>query len=136
MFFLFLIHFLSFCAHESLGLCFAICDVILLDPFAFRLVSWGKILLNLFIETKETLSPTIKVVLSCRKSLLEEDKSTSEEDKSLSKEIVLVNREVSFGHNGLRGWVENKCILSQPKPRSEYVGRRPGGCSREFYWHG
>ena len=40
-----------------------------------------------------------------------EDERMSEEDKFLLEEIVLVNREVSFGHNGLRGWVEDKCIL-------------------------
>ena len=40
-----------------------------------------------------------------------EGKRMFEEDKSLSEEIVLVNREVSFGHNGLRGWAEDKCIL-------------------------
>ena len=40
-----------------------------------------------------------------------EGERTSEEDISLSEEIVLVNREVSFGHNDLRGWVEDKCTL-------------------------
>ena len=40
-----------------------------------------------------------------------EEESTSEEDESLSIEIVLVNREVSFSHNGLRGWAKDKCIL-------------------------
>ena len=41
-----------------------------------------------------------------------EDERLSEEDKSLLEEIVLVNKEVSFGHNGLKGWAEDKCILS------------------------
>ena len=40
-----------------------------------------------------------------------EDERLSEEDKSLSEETVLVNKEVSFGHNDLRGWAEDKCIL-------------------------
>ena len=31
--------------------------------------------------------------------------------KSLSEKTMLVNKEVSFGHNGLRGWAEDKCIL-------------------------
>ena len=39
------------------------------------------------------------------------DERMSKEDKSLSKETVLVNKEVSFGHNGLRGWAEDECIL-------------------------
>ena len=34
-----------------------------------------------------------------------------EEKKSSSEETVLMNKEVSFGHNGSRGWVEDKCIL-------------------------
>ena len=41
-----------------------------------------------------------------------EDERTTEKDKSLSGDIVLVNRKISFGHNGLRGWAEDKCILS------------------------
>ena len=40
-----------------------------------------------------------------------ENKGLFEEKKSSSEEIVLVNKEVSFGHNGSRGWVEDKCIL-------------------------
>ena len=40
-----------------------------------------------------------------------EDERLSEEDKSLSKEVMLVSKEVSFGHNGLIGWVKDKCIL-------------------------
>ena len=40
-----------------------------------------------------------------------EDKGLSEEEKSLSEETVLVNKEVSFSHNGSRGWTKNKCIL-------------------------
>ena len=40
-----------------------------------------------------------------------EDKGLSEEEKSLSKENVLVNNDVSFGHNGSRGWAEDKRIL-------------------------
>ena len=40
-----------------------------------------------------------------------EDKVLSEEEKSLSKETVLVNKEVSFGHNGSRGWADDKCII-------------------------
>ena len=48
-----------------------------------------------------------------------EDDSLFEEEKSLLKEIVLVNKEVSFGHNGSRGWAEDKCILDWTKPRSE-----------------
>ena len=40
-----------------------------------------------------------------------ENRGLSEEKKSLSEETVLMNKEVSFGHNGSRGWVEDKCIL-------------------------
>ena len=40
-----------------------------------------------------------------------EDERLFEEDKSLLKVIVLVSKEVSFGHNGLRGWAEDKCII-------------------------
>ena len=40
-----------------------------------------------------------------------EDERLFEKDKSLSEEIVLVSKEVSFGHNGLRGWAEDKCLL-------------------------
>ena len=40
-----------------------------------------------------------------------EDEGLSKEEKSLSEKTMLVNKEVSFGHNGLRGWAENKCIL-------------------------
>ena len=40
-----------------------------------------------------------------------EDEGLFEEEKSLSKETVLVHKEVSFGHNGLRGWAKDKCIL-------------------------
>ena len=32
-----------------------------------------------------------------------EDKGLSDEEKSLSEETVLMNKEVSFGYNGLRG---------------------------------
>ena len=31
-----------------------------------------------------------------------EDERLSEEDKSLTEETVLINKKVSFGHNGLR----------------------------------
>ena len=55
-----------------------------------------------------------------------EDEGLSEEEKSLSKEAVLVNKEVNFGHKGLRGWAEDKCILGSIKPRSEEVICRPG----------
>ena len=40
-----------------------------------------------------------------------EDEKLSKEDKSLSEEVILVSEEVSFGHNGLMGWVDDKCIL-------------------------
>ena len=39
------------------------------------------------------------------------DEKLSEESKSLSEEVILVSEEVSFGYNGLMGWVEDKCIL-------------------------
>ena len=61
-----------------------------------------------------------------------EDEGLSEKDKSLAEEIVLLNKEVCFGHNSLRGWVEDKCILGYPKPRSEYMGCCPGECSKKF----
>ena len=40
-----------------------------------------------------------------------EDEGLFKEEKSLLEETVLVNKEVSFGHNGSRGWAEDKCIL-------------------------
>ena len=40
-----------------------------------------------------------------------EDNDLSEEEKSLLEEIVLINKNVSFGHNGLRECVEDKCVL-------------------------
>jgi len=39
------------------------------------------------------------------------DERVSKEDKFLSEETVLVDNEVSFGHNGLRGWAKDECIL-------------------------
>jgi len=65
-----------------------------------------------------------------------EDEGLSEEDKSLAEETVLLNKEVCFGHNNLRGSAEDKCILGYPKPRSEYMGCCLGECSRKFCWHG
>ena len=41
-----------------------------------------------------------------------EDKGLSKEEKSLLEETMLVNKKVSFGHNGSRGWAEDKCILN------------------------
>ena len=40
-----------------------------------------------------------------------EDNDLSEEEKSLSEEIVLMDKKVSFGHNGSREWTEDECIL-------------------------
>ena len=40
-----------------------------------------------------------------------EDEGLSEREKSWSEETGLVNKEVSFGLNGLRGWVEDRCLL-------------------------
>ena len=40
-----------------------------------------------------------------------EDERLFKEDKSLLEETVLVSKEVSSGHNGLKGWVEDECIL-------------------------
>ena len=40
-----------------------------------------------------------------------EDKGLSKEEKSLLEENVLVNKDVSFGHNGSRGWAKDKYIL-------------------------
>ena len=39
------------------------------------------------------------------------DEKLSEESKSLSEKVILVSEEVNFGHNGLMGWAEDKCIL-------------------------
>ena len=50
-----------------------------------------------------------------------EDEGLSKEEKFLSNETVLVNKEVSFGHNGLRGWAKDKCILGWTKLRFEEV---------------
>ena len=41
-----------------------------------------------------------------------EDEKLFEEDKYLSEEVMLVSEEISFDHNGLMGWAEDKCILS------------------------
>ena len=41
-----------------------------------------------------------------------EDEKLSGEDKSLLEDVMLVSEEVSFDHNGLMGWAEDKCILS------------------------
>ena len=41
-----------------------------------------------------------------------EDKGLSEEEKSSSEETVLMNKEVSFGHNGSRRCAEDECVLS------------------------
>ena len=40
-----------------------------------------------------------------------EDKDLSEEEKSSSEEIVLMDKKVSFGRNGLREWAEDECIF-------------------------
>ena len=40
-----------------------------------------------------------------------EDERLSEEDKYLTEETVLVNKKVSFGHNGSRRWAEDKNLL-------------------------
>ena len=40
-----------------------------------------------------------------------EDESLSKEDKSLTEENVVVNKKVSFDHNGSRRWAEDKYIL-------------------------
>ena len=40
-----------------------------------------------------------------------EDEKSSEEEWTLSRESVLVNEEVSFGHNGLVGWAEDECLF-------------------------
>ena len=65
-----------------------------------------------------------------------EDEELFEKDKSLAEETVLLNKEVCFGHNSLKGWAEDKCIISYPKPRFEYMGCCPGECSRKFCLHG
>ena len=40
-----------------------------------------------------------------------EDEGLSKQGKSWSEETVLVNKNVSFGHNDSRGWVEDKCLI-------------------------
>ena len=40
-----------------------------------------------------------------------EDNDLSEGEKSLSEEKVLIDKKVSFGHNGSREWAEDECIL-------------------------
>ena len=47
-----------------------------------------------------------------------EDKDLYEKEKSLLEETVLMNKKVSFGHNGSIEWVEDECVLGQTKPRS------------------
>ena len=39
------------------------------------------------------------------------DNGLFEEEKFSLEETVLMNKEVSFGHNGSRGWAEDKCLL-------------------------
>ena len=39
-------------------------------------------------------------------------KRLSENDKSLSEKTVLVNKKVSFGHNGSKGWAEDKFLIN------------------------
>ena len=41
-----------------------------------------------------------------------EDKGLSEEEKSSSKKIVVMNIKVSFGHNGSKGWAEDKFLIN------------------------
>jgi len=43
----------------------------------------------------------------------------------LLEETALMNKEVSFGHNGSRRWAEDKCILGWTKMRFEEVVYRP-----------
>ena len=40
-----------------------------------------------------------------------EDERLSEQEKFQSEETVLVNKDVSFGHNGSKGWAEDKYLL-------------------------
>ena len=40
-----------------------------------------------------------------------EDERLFEEDKSLTEETMLVNKKVSFDHNGSRRWAKDKYIL-------------------------
>ena len=40
-----------------------------------------------------------------------EDKGLSEKEKFSSEETVLMNKKVSFGHNGSRGWAKDECVL-------------------------
>ena len=40
------------------------------------------------------------------------DKDLSEEEISSSEEIVLINKKVSFGHNGSRECAEDECVFS------------------------
>ena len=41
----------------------------------------------------------------------EDEGLSEEEEKSLLEENVLLNKDVSFGHNGSRGWAKDKYIL-------------------------
>ena len=40
-----------------------------------------------------------------------EDKGLSEKEKFSSEETVLMNKKVSFGYNGSRGWAKDECVL-------------------------
>ena len=40
-----------------------------------------------------------------------EDNDLSEEEKSSSEETVLINKKVSFGHDGTRECAEDECVL-------------------------
>ena len=40
-----------------------------------------------------------------------EDKDLSEMEKSSSEETVLINKKVSFGHDGSRKCAEDECVL-------------------------
>ena len=54
-----------------------------------------------------------------------EDKGLFEEKEYLLEETVLVNKEVTFVHNGSTRWVENKHLLGLQRPRSKEVVCRP-----------
>ena len=40
-----------------------------------------------------------------------ENRDLSEEEKFLSEETVVMNKKVSFGHNGLIKWAEGEYVL-------------------------
>ena len=64
-----------------------------------------------------------------------QDVTLFEKEQMWLGQSMLVEKEVSFDHNGPGGWAEDECLLGQRKPRLVEVVCRPGEYHRKFYWH-